>query len=143
MLNELDGIEVLKEVFVLAATNAPWSLDPALMRPGRLDQLLYVGPPDQTSREEIWKIKLGKVRCAEPVDSAKVWLAECTEGYTGAEIAAVCQGAGYAALAQQVETGARVHIERHHLEQALAEVPKQVTSDMVESYEKWGKNMGR
>ncbi|MCJ1441474.1 MAG: AAA+-type ATPase [Stictis urceolatum] len=137
LLNELDGIEDLKGVFVLAATNKPQSLDPALMRPGRLDQLLYVGLPEKGEREEICGITLGRM-ATEEVEPA--WLAERTEGYSGAEIVSVCTTAGHAAMWEAIE-GDKMGVqklEKRHLEQALAEVPKQITAEMIEVYERWG-----
>ncbi|KAL9113184.1 MAG: hypothetical protein Q9187_007653, partial [Circinaria calcarea] len=69
LLNELDGIEDLKGVFVLAATNQPQVLDPALMRPGRLDTILYVGPPNLDARREILEIQLRQTDTADDVDA--------------------------------------------------------------------------
>lgn len=68
LLNEMDGVEPLKNVTVLAATNRPDVIDSALMRPGRLDRILYVGPPDLVAREQILRIRLGKMSIGEDVD---------------------------------------------------------------------------
>lgn len=141
LLNELDGIEALKGVFVLAATNKPEVLDPALMRPGRLDTILYVGPPDYDARLQILQIRLGKMDVADEV--SRTWLAEATDGYSGAEIVSVCERAGYAALEEEVGTRVMQRIGTRHLEMALREVPRQITLEMRERYEAWrGRALG-
>jgi transitional endoplasmic reticulum ATPase len=91
LLTELDGLEELKDVVVIAATNRPDILDQALLRPGRFDKLLYVPLPDFNARKEIFKIHTKKTKLGEDVDFDK--LSELTEGYTGADIAAICNTA--------------------------------------------------
>jgi AAA family ATPase len=78
LLNEMDGIETLKGVMVLAATNQPQALDSALLRPGRFDQLIYVAPPDLAGREAILRVKQRKMDMADDVDIPL--LAQLTEG---------------------------------------------------------------
>lgn len=68
LLTEMDGIEPLVNVTVVAATNRPDVLDPALLRPGRLDRILYVGPPDMDSRREIFRISTKKMAVEADVD---------------------------------------------------------------------------
>lgn len=137
LLNELDGIEDLKGVFVLAATNQPQALDPALMRPGRLDTILYVGPPNLDTRREILEIQLRQTDTADDVDAS--WLAEATDGYSGAELVSICQKAGYAALAEQERSGSRQQAARRHFEIGLAQVRRGITREMRERYEGFGK----
>lgn len=132
MLNELDGIESLNGVFVLAATNKPQILDPALMRPGRLDTALYIGLPDCESRREILQIRLHLMDVEEDVDIAD--LANRADGYSGAELVSVCQKAGYAALEEQVSSGLQQKVGKRHFEIALLEVPRQITLEMTERY---------
>ena len=136
LLNELDGIEVLKGVFVLAATNKPEVLDPALMRPGRLDTILYVGPPNLDARREILMIRIRQMDVADDVEVE--WLATETDGYSGAELVSICQKAGYAALEEQECFGNRMQVGRRHFNIGLREVPRQITKEMREKYEKWG-----
>ncbi|HKU49228.1 MAG TPA: CDC48 family AAA ATPase [Nitrososphaera sp.] len=100
MLTELDGLEVLTNVVVIAATNRPDIIDPALLRPGRFDRLLYVGPPDLESRKQIIKIHTAKKPLAEDVSIDS--LAEKTDGYTGADIAAVASAAVMLALREHI-----------------------------------------
>ena len=140
LLNELDGIEALKGVFVLAATNKPEVLDPALMRPGRLDTMLYVGPPDQEARKEILHIRVGKMDVAGDVDVE--WLAGKTDDYSGAEIVSVCQRAGYAALEEQESTGETTQVWKRHFEVGLREVQRQITPEMRVRYEEFGRRGG-
>ena len=88
ILTELDGLESLKDVVVIAATNRPDMVDPALMRPGRIDRILYIPNPDKEAREAILRIHTKGKPLAEDVDISK--LADQTEGYSGADIAATC-----------------------------------------------------
>jgi len=88
ILTELDGLEELKDVVVIGATNRIDIVDPALLRPGRFDKLLSVPVPDLDARKEILKIHLEKKPLAEDVNVDQ--LAEKTEGYTGADLAALC-----------------------------------------------------
>jgi SpoVK/Ycf46/Vps4 family AAA+-type ATPase len=84
LLTELDGVESLKDVTVLAATNRPDIIDPALLRPGRIDRVLYVSPPDAVAREDIFRIETRKMPLA--VDVVLDELAASTDDYSGAEI---------------------------------------------------------
>ncbi len=88
MLTELNGLEVLTNVVVIAATNRPDIIDPALLRPRRFDRLLYVPPPDFESRKQIIRIHTQKKPLADDLNIDK--LAEKMDGYTGADIAALC-----------------------------------------------------
>ncbi len=93
LLTELDGLEVLRNVVVIAATNRPDIVDPALLRAGRFDRMLYIQPPDRNSRLKIIKIPIGKVPLADNVDIEV--LAGRTDRYTGADIASFVQGGTY------------------------------------------------
>jgi AAA family ATPase len=135
LLNEMDGIEMLKGVIVLAATNKPEILDPALMRPGRLDTILYVGPPDRVAREDILRIKTNKMKIAEDVDIKE--LAERMEGYSGAEIISICDKAGHGAMKDCLRDGKINPIAKSHFEFALARVDRQITPAVRLRYEKW------
>jgi SpoVK/Ycf46/Vps4 family AAA+-type ATPase len=93
-LTEMDGVRSQKGVVVLAATNKPTIMDPAILRPGRFDKIFYIPPPDANGREAMFRIYLGSL--AEGIDLAK--LAAMTEDFSGADIAEVCQGAKMNAL---------------------------------------------
>ncbi|MEM0330496.1 MAG: AAA family ATPase, partial [Archaeoglobaceae archaeon] len=96
LLIEMDGLEELHGVVVIGATNRPDILDPALLRPGRFDRLVYVKPPDRKSRLSIFRIHTKNMPLAEDVDLEE--LAEITEGYVGADIEAICREAVMLAL---------------------------------------------
>ncbi len=100
LLTELDGLEILTNVVVIAATNRPDIIDPALLRPGRFDRILYVSPPDKESRLQIIKIHTKKKPLAEDVNFED--LADNTEGYTGADIASLSSAAVMLALREHI-----------------------------------------
>ncbi|KAL8790473.1 MAG: hypothetical protein Q9213_000625 [Squamulea squamosa] len=137
LLNELDGIEALRGVFVLAATNRPQLLDSALLRPGRLETSLYVGLPDYQTRSEIVAIETRKMSLGPDYDAAK--LAEATDGYSGAEVVKICQQASRAAYREEskIDPGQPQPISMRHFTKALEKVTKQVTPAMVRDYEAW------
>lgn len=120
LLTELDGVDGTNEgVFVLAATNHPWDVDPALRRPGRLDRSLLVLPPDRDAREAIFRFHL-QDRPVARIDVRK--LAKRSEGYSGADIAHICDSATETALMDSVESGEIRMITMADLESALSEV---------------------
>lgn len=135
LLNEMDGIEALRGVTVLAATNKPEMLDLALMRPGRLDTILYVGLPDLDARREILSIELTRMDVAQDVNIYD--LAQEMDGYTGAEIVSVCHQAGYRAFRDFKDTGKEEQISRRHFDYALSQVKRQVTPELRLAYEQW------
>ena len=91
MLTEMDGLESLNDVVVIAATNRPDIMDPALLRPGRFDKSIFIGPPDKESRKAIFGIHTKNRPLADDVDLEE--LADKTDGCTGADIAAICNEA--------------------------------------------------
>ncbi len=105
LLTEMDGLVELQGVVVIGATNRPDILDPALLRPGRFDRLLYVPPPDLEARKEIFKIHTRGKPLAEDVNIDE--LAKRTEGYTGADIAAVCNEATMLAIREYILSRAK------------------------------------
>ncbi|MBN2333991.1 CDC48 family AAA ATPase [Candidatus Bathyarchaeota archaeon] len=96
ILTELDGLDALKDVVVIAATNRPDMVDPALMRPGRIDRILYISNPDIEARKEIIRIHTRGKPLGPDVDVDR--LAEQMENYSGADIAATCSAASMAAI---------------------------------------------
>ena len=135
LLTEMDGLEELKGVVVLGATNRPDIIDEALLRPGRFDKILRIPPPDKEGRIEILKIHTKKKPLAKDVDVAK--LAELTEGYTGAELAAAANAASVAAIKQfvkahgkEAEAGAQdLTITMRDFEEAIKETRRKATPD--------------
>ena len=130
LLTELDGLEILTNVVVIGATNRPDIIDPALLRPGRFDRLLYVSPPDYESRIQIIKIHTKKKPLAEDFKIEE--MAANTDGYTGADIASVVSAAVMLALREHVtkykdpkeaEKKAReLKIHMKHFEEAMKKV---------------------
>ncbi|MEM2320801.1 MAG: CDC48 family AAA ATPase [Candidatus Bathyarchaeia archaeon] len=143
LLTEMDGIEELRGVVVLAATNRPDIIDPALLRPGRFDKLLYVPLPDLETRKEILKIHLRKKPLADDVDIDD--LAKRTEGYTGADLAAICNTAVMFAIREHImgnktteETKRKLgdlKVYKRHLEEALKRV-KPMSQRELEMYKR-------
>lgn len=120
LLEEMDGVSNANDgVFVLGATNHPWDVDVALRRPGRFDRMLLVLPPDQPAREAVLRFHL-RDRPVANIDLGK--LARKTDGYSGADLAYVCEVAAEQALLDSVRSGSTRMIEMRDLEQALSEV---------------------
>ncbi len=103
ILTEIDGVEELKDVVIVAATNRPDIVDPALLRPGRFDRLIYVRPPDKQSREKIFNIHLEDKPLEDDVDIHE--LADITEGYVGADIESISREASMLALREVITPG--------------------------------------
>ncbi|KAF8720377.1 hypothetical protein HU200_023878 [Digitaria exilis] len=101
LLTEMDGMNVKKTVFIIGATNRPDIIDPALLRPGRLDQLIYIPLPDDQSRLQIFKACLRKSPVAKDVDLNA--LAKYTQGFSGADITEICQRACKYAIRENIE----------------------------------------
>lgn len=138
LLTEMDGFEALTGVLILAATNRPEAMDPALMRPGRFDQVLYVGPPDQPARDAVFNVHLRNVSIAPDVDIPE--LARLADGFSGAEIKAICTQAGLTAQERfdEDEEGKEVlEIQMDDLVKAIEMTPRNITKNMIEGYEKW------
>ena len=132
LLTEMDGIEPLRNVVVIAATNRPDILDPALLRPGRFDKLIYVPPPDKRARLEILRIHTRNMPLADNVDLEH--LATITEGYTGADLEALVREAALLALREDINS-MRVHMK--HFMEALKRVKPSLTPEMIKFYEEW------
>jgi len=194
LLTELDGLEELKDVVVIAATNRPDMVDPALLRPGRIERHIYISPPDRDARKEIFRIHLrGKPLEYEKDDIEKAisilkdeiedkkklkvltainpdkfeierlpkdikdkieeklrdvlveWLANQTNGYSGADIEAVCREAGMLAIRESVKKelskeevkklAGKIKIKKDHFKEALKKVKPSLTEEDVRRYE--------
>ncbi|NPA85114.1 MAG: AAA family ATPase, partial [Crenarchaeota archaeon] len=130
LLTEMDGIERLGNVVVVASTNRPDMIDPALLRPGRFDKLIYVPPPDKKARFQILKIHTRTMPLDMDVDLRR--LAEVTEGYTGADIEALCREAAMEAMREDLNT---TRVSMRHFEKALKKVRPSITPEMIKFYE--------
>jgi len=155
ILSEIDGMGSGKTVFIIGATNRPDILDPGIMRPGRLDQLIYIPLPDEESRISIFKANLRKSPIAD--DITFVQLATVTEGFSGADITEICQRAAKNAIrdsitvgierSRRVEAGeltqeeadalpdAVPFITRAHFEASMSKARRSVTPDIVKQYD--------
>ena len=142
LLTELDGLEELEDVVVIATTNRPDLIDSALLRPGRLDRHVHVPVPDEEGRKRIFEVHTRDKPLADAIDLE--WLAAETEGYVGADIEAVTREASMAASREFInsvdpddmpDTIENVRISKEHFERALEEVQPSVTPETRERYE--------
>ncbi len=130
ILAEMDGLEELQSVVVIGATNRPNLVDPALLRPGRFDELIYVGVPSEAGRERILGIQTGKMPLASDVDLAAI--ARRTDRFTGADLEDVTRRAGLIAL-RRSRTATEVTMA--DFDGALAEARASVPPEMERDYE--------
>jgi transitional endoplasmic reticulum ATPase len=130
ILAEMDGMEELSSVVVIGATNRPMLVDPALLRPGRLDELVYVGTPDAKGRAHILGIHTAKMPLAKDVDLAEI--AKGAERFTGADLEDVVRRAGLAAIRREGARAKKVTAE--DFRQALAASRATVTPEMEAEY---------
>ncbi|MEM3127321.1 MAG: AAA family ATPase, partial [Candidatus Woesearchaeota archaeon] len=131
LLTEMDGLEEMKDVVVIAATNRPDIVDTALLRPGRFDRLILTQIPDKNARLEIFKVHSKGMPLAKDVDLDK--LAEKTEGYVGADIESICREAAILALREDIKAKT---ISGDNFDAALKKVKPSVTKEIKEAYEK-------
>ena len=135
LLTEMDGLTALNDVVVIAATNRPDIIDPALLRPGRFDKSIYIGIPDKESRKKILEIHTKNKPLAESVNLDD--LAAQTEGYTGADISAVCNEAVMTAVRKLVASGnptdddiAACKVEMEDFTRALEKIGPKVRDEL-------------
>eukprot|EP00567_Pseudictyota_dubia_P004575 CAMPEP_0197441318 /NCGR_PEP_ID=MMETSP1175-20131217/7612_1 /TAXON_ID=1003142 /ORGANISM="Triceratium dubium, Strain CCMP147" /LENGTH=924 /DNA_ID=CAMNT_0042971573 /DNA_START=69 /DNA_END=2843 /DNA_ORIENTATION=+ len=155
ILSEIDGMGSGKTLFIIGATNRPDILDPGIMRPGRLDQLIYIPLPDRESRVSIFKANLRKSPIADDITFHD--LADVTEGFSGADITEICQRAAKNAIRESItadiERQRRVeagelsqeeadglpdpvpYITRAHFEESMSKARRSVTPDIVKQYD--------
>ena len=142
LLTELDGLEELEDVVVIATTNRPDLIDKALLRPGRLDRHVHVPVPDEEGRRKIFEVHTRNKPLAEGVDLD--YLARKTEGYVGADIEALCREASMMASREFInsvtpeevdDSVGNVRVTPEHFEKALEEVSPSVDADVRERYE--------
>lgn len=120
LLTEMDSVGSRNDgVYILAATNAPWDVDSALKRPGRLDRAVLVVPPDRPAREAILRLHL-KDRPLAGIDTAAI--AKATEGWSGADLAGLCDRAAQAALTDSVRSGNARPIQQRDLTEAMKQL---------------------
>jgi transitional endoplasmic reticulum ATPase len=129
ILSEMDGLEELQNVVVIGATNRPTLIDPALLRPGRFDELIYVGVPDTAGRRRILAIHTEGMPLADDVDLEKI--AQRTDRFTGADLEDLVRRAGLTALRRGLDTG---KVTMADFEVAIGETRASVTPEMLDEY---------
>ena len=138
LLTELDGLEKLENVVVIAATNRPDLIDSALLRPGRFDRLVLVPAPDKKARLEIFKIHTKGMPLAKDVDFEA--LAAETEGYAGSDIAALCREAAMLVLRKDKKSK---EVQMKYFIDAKQRVKPSITDYIEKNYEAFGEQHGR
>ncbi len=133
-LTEIDGIQSLKDVVVLAATNRPDLLDPAMLRPGRFDRHILVPAPDEKARKQIFEIYTRNMPIAKDVEINE--LVRLSENFAGSDIQSCCREAALAALDESMKS---TKVSRKHFLAAIDEINPTVTPDMEKAYRSWGK----
>ncbi|MFX1319593.1 MAG: CDC48 family AAA ATPase [Promethearchaeota archaeon] len=133
-LTEIDGIQSLKDIVVLAATNRPDLLDPAMLRPGRFDRHIIVPAPDEAARRQIFEIYTKNMPIAKDVDLDE--LVKKSQNFAGSDIAACCREAALASLEENMKS---TKVTRSHFLKAIGEVPPTITPEMEKAYQSWGK----
>jgi transitional endoplasmic reticulum ATPase len=161
ILTEMDGMNAKKNVFIIGATNRPDQIDPALLRPGRLDQLIYIPLPDEVSRSAILKAALRKSPVSSQVDLN--FLARSTHGFSGADLTEICQRAAKLAIRESIEADIRKTRERReagdagmdedddedpvpeitpvHFEEAMKYARRSVSDQDIRRYEMFAQNL--
>ncbi|XP_023782323.1 spermatogenesis-associated protein 5 isoform X1 [Cyanistes caeruleus] len=137
LLTEMDGIEQLKDVTILAATNRPDMIDKALLRPGRIDRIIYVPLPDAATRKEIFKLHFQSMPVSDEVCLAE--LVERTQKYSGAEITAVCREAALLALQEDIHAKS---IMGRHFQSALTVVSPRIPDSLIQFYADYQQQSG-
>jgi transitional endoplasmic reticulum ATPase len=143
-LTEMDGLEELRNVVIIAATNRPDIVDPALLRPGRFDRMLLVPPPDLEARKQIFRIHTKKTPLAEDVKLDE--LARKTQGYTGADIASICNTAVMLSIKEHIgkakdpedakKRAKGLKVGKRHFDEAMQKV-KPISSQELRMYERF------
>jgi len=131
LLSDMDGLEDLKDILIVATTNRPDLLDPAILRPGRFDKILLINAPSEKGRKMILDIHTVKTPLAKDVIISE--LAKQTEGYTGADLEALVREAAMLALRESVDA---VEVWKKHFDEALKKVKPSVSKSTIETYKK-------
>ena len=135
MLEELDGFKSKKNVITIGATNAPDQLDPALMRPGRFDKIIYMSLPDADARKAIFKVHMKKLPRDEDIDYGR--LAAITERFSGADIKNICTEASRLAAREAVASKVVVNVSMKHLTTTIKKLKPSVSLDQIDTYDKF------
>lgn len=158
LLTEMDGMNAKKNVFIIGATNRPDQIDPALLRPGRLDQLIYIPLPDEKSRLQVLKATLRKSPVAKDVEIEH--LAKITPGFSGADLTEICQRSCKLAIRESIEKELQreksrkergedmdtdedlvPEIRRDHFEEAMQFARRSVSDNDIRRYEMFAQTL--
>ena len=138
LLTELDGLEGLKDIVVIAATNRPDILDPALIRPGRIDRILLVPAPDEEGRKEITKIFTKKMPLSSNIKVEDLTKDIIDDGFSGADIETLCREAAMLALRENIRAR-KVSFE--HFKEARKDVHPTITPEIITWYKEFGQKL--
>ncbi len=136
LLTSMDGIENMEGIVVIASTNRPDIIDPALLRPGRFDRLVYIPPPDKEARLKILQVHTRNMPLAEDVDLKNI--ADKIENYVGADIENICREAGMFAIREN-----REKVTRKDFERAIEKIPPSMNEESIKYYDAIGKLISR
>jgi transitional endoplasmic reticulum ATPase len=137
-LAELDGLDSSNEnILFLGATNEPWSLDPAALRPGRFDEKIYLPPPDFDARRKIFELNMEGKPLSDDVDYDR--MAEVTENFSGADISYICEKAAAIPFKESIETGIERDISMADVMQVMDEIGPSLDEKGIASYENYFK----
>ncbi len=138
LLSEMDGVKKLENVVILSTTNKPWYLDPALLRPGRFDRVLYIPPPDFYGRRKILISQLCGIKGYDKIDYDKI--SKATEGYSGADITAVAQEAKMELVRDKLQGDKlkEISLSTEMLLNALKKIKSSLTSAQLNKFELFG-----
>ncbi|MFP4567313.1 MAG: CDC48 family AAA ATPase [Candidatus Woesearchaeota archaeon] len=129
LLTEMDGMQDMSDIVIIAATNRPDLLDTALLRPGRFDRILLVSAPDKTAREAIFKVHTRGMPLAKDVNLKE--FVDKTEGYSGADIESLCREAAMLALRRDLKS---IEIKKEFFDDALKKVRPSITKEVQQAY---------
>ncbi|MCX8161616.1 MAG: AAA family ATPase, partial [Candidatus Bathyarchaeota archaeon] len=133
LLTEMDGLTSIVNVIVIGATNRPDLVDPALLRPGRFDRLVYVPSPGEGDRLEILRVHTRGMPLTEDVDLEK--LAKLTVGFSGADLEMLCREAGFNALRKHIDSGSEMYVTIDDFMKALEVVKPSILPEIEEWYQ--------
>jgi transitional endoplasmic reticulum ATPase len=142
ILQGMEGFDNQKDVravLFMGATNVPWQLDPAVLRPGRFDEKVYIPLPDLAARKKLLEIYLGKRPLEDGLNLEA--LAHQTEGMSGADMKYICDRAATIPFLRSVATGQEGPITLEILTDIIAATPRSVSHDMLKRFEEWGREV--
>ena len=139
ILQGMEGFDkkASQAVLFMGATNVPWQLDPAILRPGRFDEKVYIPLPDLAARRAMLEMYLAKRPVAEDVDADA--LAIRLEGYSGADIKYLCDRAATIPFLKSVASGEEGQITRAIFDDVVSDTPPSVNSEMLARFEEWAR----